>query len=176
MTLPRSPPINPSETPLVGIKTKTKEKKKKKKNDLMSEWVSGAFLSILFSHSLLFLLLFFSLLSSFLRFAYYFPFTAHNRTRSSTTNGGLQSGRRLRLSLQGCPHRRLRRRQVQPPFSFHQERVQLGVQVHHWGRVRHSHLERRFQSHQGPDLGHRRPRKVLPLLYLLPLLTMQDHA
>uniref|UniRef100_A0A8R7QC70 Ras-related protein RABA1f n=1 Tax=Triticum urartu TaxID=4572 RepID=A0A8R7QC70_TRIUA len=55
---------------------------------------------------------------------------------SGRAGHGLQGGGRLRLPLQGRAHRRLRRRQVQPPLPLHPQRVQPRVQVHHRRRVR----------------------------------------
>ena len=47
--------------------------------------------------------------------------------------------RRVRLPLQGGAHRRLRRGEVQPALSLHQEQLRPRLQVHHRSRVRHPH-------------------------------------
>lgn len=52
-------------------------------------------------------------------------------------NGGVQSGGRLRLSVQGGVDRGLGRWQVQPLVALHQERVQPRVQIHHRSWIRH---------------------------------------
>lgn len=83
------------------------------------------------------------------------PFSQRGRK-----NGSLQSRGRLWLPLQGRPHRRLWRRQVESPLEVHQKRVQPRVQVHYWGRVRYKELECWWESDQGSDLGHCRTRKV----------------
>ena len=41
------------------------------------------------------------------------------------------------LIVSSRPDRRLRRRQEQLALQVHQERVQPGVEVNHWRRVRH---------------------------------------
>lgn len=52
---------------------------------------------------------------------------------------GEETGRGIRLLVQGGTNRRFWRREIQPPLPIHSQRVLLGVQVHHWRRIRHTY-------------------------------------
>jgi hypothetical protein len=52
---------------------------------------------------------------------------------------GEETGRGIRLLVQGCTNRRFWRREIEPPLPIHSQRVLLGVQVHHWRRIRHTY-------------------------------------
>ncbi len=62
--------------------------------------------------------------------------------------------------------------QVQPSLSIHPQRVQPGVQVHHWCGVCHTKHHCRQQDHQGSDMGHRYGRpyqlEACPRCVLIP--------
>lgn len=91
-------------------------------------------------------------------------------------NGCVQSGRRLRLLVQGGSDRRLRRRKIQSLVTIHQKRIQLGIQIHHWCWIRHPQHPRRWQNCKGPNLGHRRPRKVAPFFLSSSLPCIWSHS
>ena len=75
--------------------------------------------------------------------------------RHLTPNGGLA----LQLTLDSCADWRQRRGQVESAVAILQGRVQPGVQVDDWRRVRLAQRDHSGQDCQGPDLGY---RSVLP--------------
>lgn len=78
----------------------------------------------------------------------------------SIDNGRVQSGRRLRLPVQGGPDRRLRRGKVESAVPFHPKRIQPGDEIDDRRGVRDAEHSRGRQDREGPDLGHGGARKV----------------
>lgn len=66
----------------------------------------------------------------------------------------------LMLLPHSRPHRRFRRREIQPALTFHPEWVQPRLQIHHRRRICNPLHPSRCQNHQSPDLGYSRPRTL----------------
>lgn len=65
-----------------------------------------------------------------------------------------------RLRVQNRTDRRFCRRKIPASCPILEERVQFGLQGHHWCRISDQNAHHRSQDYQGTDLGHCWPGKV----------------
>lgn len=66
----------------------------------------------------------------------------------------------VRILVQGCLDRGLRRRKIKPAVPDDKERVQAGLKADYRGRIRYSEHQYRREAHQGSAMGHCRSGKV----------------